>query len=207
MQIVQLPVEKREKVGSAESRRLRRDGRLPVSLYGLGRAASCLSIDAHVFRLQFERGNRMFELTMDGKAQMCLVKDIHYSPVGETFLHVDLWRVESTSAIEVTSPLIFVGDPTPVSGATVDYLMHELRVSCLPKDIPKGIEVPVSGLAVGAHISANQVKLPEGLKLAGHGEQTVVSFHYKAAEQQPATEEAPAEPELLRKPKPTEDDE
>ncbi|HMS15247.1 MAG TPA: 50S ribosomal protein L25 [Planctomycetota bacterium] len=205
MQIVQLPVMKREKVGSSESRRLRRDGRLPVTLDGLGRPSNSLSIDGHQFRLQFERGNRMFELTMDGKTQLCLVKDIHYAPVGETFLHLDLWRVENTSAIEVNVPLIFVGDPTPVSGATVDYPMHEIKVSCLPKDIPKGIDVQVGSLGVGQHITAGQVVLPAGLKLACHPDQTVVSFHYKSVEAEPSAGAAPAEPELLRKPKPTDD--
>lgn len=207
MQIIQLPVEKRNRVGSAEARRLRRGGRLPVSLYGLDRPANSLSVDEHRFRMEYERGNRMFELAMDGKTQLCLVKDIQWSAVGEKFIHVDLWRVESSADVEVTVPLVFVGDPTPVSGATVDYLLHEIRVACLPKDIPKGIEVPVSALHVGQHVTAKEVALPAGLKLSTPGEQTVVSFHYKSAETPAEPEgEAAAEPELLRKPKPAEEE-
>ena len=207
MQIMKLEVERRDKVGSAEARRLRRSGRIPVSLYGLGREPANLSVDGQTMSLEFARGNRMFELAMGGNKQLCLIKDIQYTAVGEKILHMDLWRVESGEAVTITVPLVFVGAPEAASGATLDHPMHEIEVSCLPADIPRALEISVASMAVGDHLTAKDVALPEGLTLMTDGDQTIASYHYKAVEAEPVEEEEAAEPEVVGRPAATDDDE
>lgn len=204
MKIVNLPVEKREALGSANARRLRRAGRLPVNLYGMGRAATNLTIDAHHFGLVFERGSRMFELQLGDDTQVCLLKDVQYDALGDGLMHADFWRVDDSKPVTINVALEFVGVPEQVSGAVVDYVTREVHISCIPRSIPRHLEVPVAHLHVGHHIQAGELELPEGAELMDPPETTLVSFHFKhggGAEDADAVEEgegdASVEPEVI----------
>ena len=94
MKIVTLPAEKRDTLGSANARRLRRAGRLPVNLYGMGRPTVNFSLDAHAFALGFARGNRMFELEVGDQTQVCLLKDVQYDALGDHSGGVDLLYID-----------------------------------------------------------------------------------------------------------------
>lgn len=199
MKIVTLPVEQREKLGSAESRRLRRSGRLPVNLYGMDRAPANLSVDAHEFDLSFHKGNRMFELSLDNNTQVCLLKDVQFNALGDTILHADLWRIDDSKPVTVRVALEFVGIPTPVSGAVTDYVTRDVQVTCIPRAIPAHIEVNIGDLAVGDRIDAKDLALPEGAELVDAPETCIVSFHYLhgGGDDGDGDGEASAEPEVI----------
>lgn len=202
MKIVTLPVEPREKLGSAESRRLRRAGRLPVNLYGMNREAANLSVDRHAFAMSFERGNRMFELTLNDNTQVCLLKDIQYDALGDTILHADLWRIDDTQPVTIRVALEFVGVPNPVAGAVTDYVTRDVQINCVPRAIPAHLEVNISKLEVGDRIDAKDLALPEGATLVDPPETCIVSFHYlhgggTAGASEGEGEEGSAEPEVI----------
>jgi len=203
MKIVTLPVEPRPTLGSAESRRLRRAGRLPVNLYGMNREPANLSVDRHSFALSFERGNRMFELALNDTTQVCLLKDIQYDALGDTLLHADLWRIDDSMPVTIRVALEFVGVPTPVSGAVTDYVTRDIQINCVPRNIPGHIEVNISKLEVGDRIDAKDLSLPEGASLVGAPETCIVSFHYlhgtgeDGADGAEGADEAGNEPEVI----------
>lgn len=188
MKVIQLPVDRRTKTGSAESRRLRRDGRLPVNLYGLGRDPANLTVDAHDFDLKFQKGHRMFELTLDGQAQMCFLKDLGYDHLGTTVLHADLLRVDEKVPVTATVALEFVGNPDTPAGAILDVVRNDIHVTALPKLIPEHIEVHIGDLPVGERITVGDLKFPEGVTAVEDAARTIVTHHYKSAGQAQAAE-------------------
>jgi large subunit ribosomal protein L25 len=198
MEIVNLPVEVREKTGSAESRRLRRSGRLPVVLYGMDRPTSTFSVDARRFSTEFRRGRRMFELSLGDKTQVSLLKDISFDALGDTAVHADFIRIDDTKPVRVNVAIDFVGVPAPVAGAVVDYVNRDIHVSCLPRAIPEAVTVNLAALTVGQHVEAKDLQLPEGVSLADPPGKTIVSYHYKHVEAVAApAAEGVAEPEVL----------
>ncbi len=206
MEIVKLPVEVREKVGSAEARRIRRSGRLPIVLYGMDRPTANFIVDARRFDVEFKRGRRMFELTRGDKTQVSLLKDVGYDSLGDTPVHADFVRIDDTKPVTLTVAIEFVGLPAPVTGAVLDIISRDLHVSCLPREVPESIQVQLGGLGVGHHIEAGTVTLPKGVTLADNPAKTIVTFHYKSAEVAAAPAEGTAaEPVVLTERKPTDD--
>lgn len=211
MKIVTVPVEKREALGSANARRLRRAGRLPVNLYGMGRPSANYTLDTHTFSMNFERGSRMFELQLGDETQVCLLKEVQYDALGDRLQHADFWRVDDTKPVTINVALEFVGVPEQVSGAVVDYVTREVHISCVPRKIPRHLEINVGDLHVGHHLEAKDIELPEGATLVDPPETTIVSFHYKhgggAVEEGEETAESTegVEPEVITERKPDED--
>ena len=203
MKVVSLPVEQRERFGSCENRRLRKKGRLPVVLYGLGRDPAHLSVEAHSFGLMFRRGQRMFELSAGADTQMCLLKDVQFDALGDNLIHADLFRVDDKHTVEVDASIEFIGQADSPSGAVMDIIRHAVQVRCLPRAIPDQIELSISDLEVGNRITAGDLNLPEGVELVERPEATIVTHHFlhgSAAEGQSTEEiedggeEAPTEP-------------
>ncbi len=203
MELVPLDVARREKLGSADSRRTRAAGRIPAVLYGLGRANASLTVDTKLFETHFKKGRRMFELRMGELTQVSLLRAVGYDSLGKDFACLDFQRVDDTKPTEMTVSVEFVGTPAPTAGAMVEYINRDLLIRCLPRKAPEKIEVPIGGLMVGSHIEAGQVKLPDGVELADRATKTLVTYHYKAAEvAAPAAPEGTAEPVVLTEKKP-----
>jgi large subunit ribosomal protein L25 len=209
MEIIKLAVEVREKTGSAESRRLRRSGRLPVVLYGMGRDPSHFSVDAHRFEIEYRKGRRMFELTAGEKTQVSLLKDVGFDFLGDNPVHADFIRIDDSKPVTVTVVLDFIGVPSPVAGAVLDYVNRDIHISCLPRQIPDAVPVHLGHLTVGQHIEAGQITVPPGVTLVDPPGKTIVSYHYKHIEvvAAPVVEGVPAEPEVLTERKPTPEEE
>ena len=201
MDIVKLPVAPRPIVGSAESRRLRRAGRVPATLYGLGREPVSLSVDAHDLALRVQKGARVFDLSMDERKRIALLRDLQVDAVTDQILHVDFSRVDETSKVRVRIPLHFFGIPLMATGATVEHILQDLEVECLPRNIPGPVEVVLTDMAPGTTVRAQDVKLPEGVTLATAPDQVVVTYAVHRPEAEAPAEAAPLE--VIRERKPT----
>ena len=64
-------------------------------------------------------------------------------------------------------PLQFVGRPVGVemSGGILDHPLRDVRVECLPREIPENLEVDVSAMNIGETAHLSDIKLPEGVEL------------------------------------------
>lgn len=206
MEVVTLPVEFRESTGSQECKRLRNAGRIPAVLYGLGRDSRAISLEAHAFDMSLRKGARMFEFTVSGKTQMCLLKDIGFNAVGDKIVHLDFMRVDDKKPVVVNVSVEFSSPPLPVAGALLEYINRDIHISCMPREIPSALVCDITALKVGSHIEAKDIALPAGVTLADPPHKTLVSFHYKAAEVEATpVEGAPTEPVVLTEKKPAED--
>jgi large subunit ribosomal protein L25 len=196
----------REKPGSAEARQLRKAGRLPAVLYGLGRSTISLSVEGGQFRKLFEAGQRVFDLKHGNKEQLCLLKDVQHDPIGDHIIHVDFTRIDEESIVAVTVALHYVGIPEQVSGAFSEFPNQDIKVRCMPRNIPSHVDVTLTGLEVGSHIEAGQIELPEGVELESAVHDVVVTYHFRHAgmdgeEADDAGAES-VEPEVLTEKKP-----
>jgi large subunit ribosomal protein L25 len=205
MKIVLLKGEVRTESGSASSRRLRRAGRIPGVVYGLGKEPQSFAVDAKTLEHEIHEGHRAFKFELAGDEQAVLLQDLQYDVVGEGVVHVDFRRIDLTKKVVVKVPLVFTGMPEMVSGGVVDRITEDVEVECLPADIPASIEILLSGMTIGTHIEGKDVPMPANVTFVGDPHATIVSFHYKAAEAAPAetaeAAEATAQPEMLKEKK------
>jgi large subunit ribosomal protein L25 len=124
------------------------------------------------------------------KSRACLIKEVQYDPVHGDIVHVDFNEISLTKAIKVNVPIVAQGEPQGVKqeGGSLEHLLWEVEVECLPTEIPKNIEVDVSQLKIGDSIYVKDLKLPSGVKILNEPAATVLSVA------QPMKEEVPVAP-------------
>ncbi len=207
-----LSVETRTKIGKGAARQLRRDGKLPGVLYGLGHNVSVVVDPKTVHKLLMEEGGRNRVLSVTGaglEGKHVLVKDYQVDPVKRNLLHVDLLEIDVTKKIEVTVTLNYTGKCEGVAaGGVLNMIERTIDIRCLPTSIPKGIDIDVTALTIGKSIHLDDVKLPEGTEKVLQGNPTLVTCVPPAKEEEAAPSLAPtAEPEVITEKKPADGEE
>jgi large subunit ribosomal protein L25 len=190
---------KRDGQGTGASRRLRRTGRVPGILYGGTAQPQQIDIDHNeLFQLLRKEAfySSVLNANLDGKKEMCLLRDVQRHPYRPVILHVDFQRVDATHKLHQKVPLHFVNaEVSPgvkLSGGMVQHVMSDLDVRCLPKDLPAFIEVDLKDMAAGHSLHVSHLKLPAGVEAVLHkGEDPVVATVIVRGGK--AEEEAPVE--------------
>lgn len=163
---IQLTMEKRVRLGSRESRRLRREGSLPGIIYGQGSDTS-VKIEQIEFmtKIGYSRSLGIVELNLDGKTFKSIIKEVQWDTLTDKPIHIDLQRVSDHQLVTVRVPVKLNGTPLGVSieGGIVDHTMHELELTVKAADIPAELTFDVSGLNLGDRLHLSDVELPEGL--------------------------------------------
>lgn len=193
MEEIFLEAELREKKGRARVKDLRGSGYLPAVVYSHGKDTLSLQISrgallklVHQYHLETSIINLKIK---DAGGRPCLIKEIQYDPVTENIIHLDFNEISLTEAIKVNIPIETRGEATGVKqeGGSLEHLLWEIEVECLPTNIPKNIEVEITTLKMGEAIHVKDLILPSGVKPL-HDPAAVV-LHIVA----PMKEEAPAE--------------
>ena len=193
-----LNVEARDKVGSANSRRLRATGMLPGILYGHGEGNLSIAVPAARVEQVIRHGGHVVHLEGAASGE-ALIKAVQWDALGTALVHIDLMRVVKGEKIKVSVGVETKGDaPGATHGGVVEIVLHEVELECPVVDVPDHIICNVSTLDLGGSIHAGELQLPAGAKLLTAPE-TVVVHCVRAAR---ATEETPvagAEPEVVAK--------
>ncbi len=199
---------RRGTTGKGVARKLRAAGQVPAIIYGHAREPQPLALDAHALALLLEKHpyqSTVIALDVDGTASNTLIREIQRHPFKKQILHVDFQELVAGEKVTVPVPLQFVGTPEGVrhGGGLLDQVLHELEVSVDPANIPHHIVVDVTPLTIGHSIHAGEIALPAGCELVTDADATVCVCAAPKVEAEPAAGEAaaPAEPELIRKPK------
>jgi large subunit ribosomal protein L25 len=189
--------------GSSDTRRLRREGKIPGVVYGPGVTPISVAVDGKAFRqaLSGEQGlNTLLDLVAGKDHYLVLARDIQRHPVRGTVNHVDFQIVSRSHSIDVEVPLQVIGDAVEVRHHDweVDQQLFSIHVKAQPGKIPNSITVDISGLTVGAAIRIGDLELPDGVEATQDAQTTVIGTHAArvstaAKTDADGTAEAPAE--------------
>jgi large subunit ribosomal protein L25 len=204
----------REGFGKSEARRLRKQGMIPVAVYGEGKDAAAVAINLKeiVNILRSDTGhNTIFKLALPnggGEPATVIIKDWQVDPVKGRLLHADLLRLSMTEVTRVRVAIEAVGEPVGVKleAGILDLQMREIEVECLPGDIPEHLQIDVSNLHLGDHATvADLIYDREKIKVIADEHQVIagVLAPRLAEEAAPTATEADAaaagEPEVIKK--------
>ena len=164
-----LNTEEKTTIGSRSSRRLRRDGKVPGVLYGLGQDPEIFSVDYGELRgaLTTDAGlNALIQLSINGTNQLTILKTLQRHPVKDEVIHVDFVRVDPKQELAVEVPIVLEGVAKKVTdqNGMVDQTMFSLSVLSLPDAIPNELTADVSELEINDAIRVSDVILPEGVR-------------------------------------------
>ena len=159
----------REDQGKGASRRLRKEEKVPSIIYGGKKEPQMVTLSIHEITHLLEDENTftsVLDLVVGESTDSVVLKDIQRHPAKNTITHVDFLRVDAKQTLVTTTPLHFVGVEENEAlrlGNMLNQFVVSIEISCLPKDLPHGIDVDVSSLEVGDHLSLTDLVLPEGV--------------------------------------------
>jgi large subunit ribosomal protein L25 len=157
-----LTAQKRAKLGSADARSLRAEGRVPANLQGDGDHVD-FSIDMREFLATRRHHTHLYDIDLEGTKESAVVRELQWDAFGDNIIHVEFKRVQRGVETESEVMIEWIGQP---KGGILNHLVDHITVSCIPSLIPDSIEVRVEHLEEGQHLKASDLKLPEGISLA-----------------------------------------
>ena len=165
----------RTRTGKGASRLARREGRVPVVLYGHGTDPQHLEINAREFAAVLRNSGTNAVLTLDiaGKEQLALTKQVVVHPIKRNIEHADLIVVKRGEKVTVDVNVLVEGDAAPGTLVTQDANTIQIEAEAL--SIPESLTVSVEGVEAGTQILAGQVELPKGVSLVSDPELLVVN--------------------------------
>jgi large subunit ribosomal protein L25 len=174
-----LTVQNRPILGSAESRRLRRQGLIPGVLYGHDEPVAISVAERDLRAALTTKGglNAVLDVVVaSGKTHSSVLKEYQRDPVRGHITHIDLQEVRLDQPIHATVPLTLVGEAAGVKlGGVLSQVTNELNVQALPMEVPEHLEADVSEMAIGDSLRLSALRPPAGVTLLDDLEETVLA--------------------------------
>jgi large subunit ribosomal protein L25 len=174
----QLKGEPRDGAGKGVARKLRAVGRVPAVLYGHGKDATTLSVDSkELFHLLHTAGsNVVLDLVVNGKKHLAMPREIQRDHVRGQYLHVDFLEIRRDEKVTVDVPINLIGESAGVkAGGVLEHHLWDLKIECLPQDVPESVEADISALQVGDSLRVADIAVPDVCTVLTPEDETVAS--------------------------------
>jgi large subunit ribosomal protein L25 len=194
---VKLPVTERKKLGSAESRRLRRQGLVPGVIYGRSEPVA-ISIGERELRAALSTAggsHAVLEVAIDGgREHSAILKEYQRDKVRGTITHVDLQEIRLDQRIHSAVAVTLVGEPAGVKeGGVLTQVVNEVHVEGLPLEIPQHLDVDVSEMHIGDSLRLDELTVPDGITLLDDIETVLATVTVPTRVEEPEVEEEEGE--------------
>ncbi len=198
---------RREGRGKNDTRRLRKEGFVPLTVYGGdgGSVSAAAPLAQLAAILRSETGhNTLFTLDVEGVGPSEVIFQARQlDPVRGRLIHADLKRLVVGQKIEVTVALHLVGEPIGVreGGGVLEHLLRQIEVRCNPRDIPEAINIDVSNLGVHDVTHVSDIPFADGIEVVTDADTVICTVGLVKEEEVVAApvEAAAAEPEVIAK--------
>ena len=186
---VKLVVQNRTVLGSAESRRLRRQGLIPGVLYGREQPVA-ISIAERDLRNALGGGHgshAVLDVVVEGgKEHSSVVKEFQLDPIRGYITHVDLQEVRLDQPIHASVVVSLVGEAHGAKeGGVLTQVTNHVNVEALPMEVPDHLEIDVTNLGIGDSARLSEVRVPDGVTLLDDPETVLASVALPRVEEEP----------------------
>ena len=195
---VKLQVRERERRGSADARRLRKQGFIPGVLYGNGKQSHAICVPERELRRVLTGAgglHAILDVVLEGQSttHASILKDYQQDPIRGHISHIDLHEVRLDQAIQASVNVQLVGEPAGAKeGGVLSQVQREINVEALPMEIPEHIDLDVSGMAIGDTLRLADLAPIEGVTYLDSPEETVLAtVTLPTREVEPEPEELP----------------
>lgn len=208
-----LDAEVREEIGKGKTKAIKDKGFIPAVVYADGKSALALKLSyrqliqlVHHHRIEGVVINLNIKDDKKQKSRPCLIKEIQHDPVHGEIIHVDFNQISLTKAIKVNIPVTVKGESIGVKleGGSLEHILWEIEIECLPTSIPKDIEVDVTNLKLGESVHVKDIVVPQGVKILNDPGAIVITVAAPMKEEvpvEPVEGEEKQEPEVIKEKK------
>jgi large subunit ribosomal protein L25 len=201
---IKLEVREREGRGSADARRLRRQGFIPGVLYGNGKTPHAICVPERELRRALTGAgglHAILDVVLEGQktTHASILKDYQQDPIRGHIAHIDLHEVRLDRPIQATVAVQLMGEPVGAKeGGVLSQVQREINVEALPMEVPEHLELDVSEMAIGDTLRLADLSPREGVTYLDDPEETVlatVTMPTRVEEPEPEVEEGEEFPE------------
>ena len=175
--VTEVIAESRELNGSSASKKLRRSGKVPGIVYGSDEKPILIQLEHNQISLALDVESfhsSILELKIGNSNQKVLLRDYQLHPFKRQVNHIDFQRVDEKKRIHTNVPLHFIGEEdspaVKMAGGLISHILNDVEISCLPKDLPRFIEIDISDLEIGDSLHISQLSFPDGVDPVLHGQ-------------------------------------
>lgn len=212
-EIVTLDATRRELTGK-KVKALRREGKLPAVIYGVGLEPAPILLDMRTAAkvLRDVTLSTLVNIKLEGAEHTTLVRERQYDVIKRELSHIDFLAISMTETLRTSVPLRLVGVAPAVKeySAMIMQEMETLEVEALPADLPEAIEIEIDVLEeLGSTITVADLSLGSKVTILVDPEM-VIAVAIAGAREVEEEEEAERdgfEPELIERGKRDEEDE
>ena len=207
---LELKAQARTEKNTRRARAFRAQGRVPAVLYGgalpdgkANQNTVHLTVDAEEFDLLLKKHGLLIDLQVDGKKEVCRVKELQRDALQEFVMHVDFERIDLHKPIEVEVPVVYKGTAKGFSqGGQLRIESYKLLVKALPLEVPEEILVKIDDMELNQVMRLKDIQLPKGVEGLEDPEHALCAIRPPIEEKEPepavaGAEGAPAEPEVI----------
>ncbi len=180
-----LNVEERKISTKGELHGLRRQGKIPAVVYGAGKEAQPIFVDAKEFQKATlgVSESTIISLNIGGATKDAFVRERQRDTISGQLLHVDFLEIFKDHVVRAKVPVAFKGTPVGVKeGGVLETPGHQIQVECLPADLPEQIEIDVSALEANHSIHVRDVPAIKNVKILTNGEEVLAVVKYMKEE-------------------------
>jgi large subunit ribosomal protein L25 len=195
---IKLQVSERERRGSADARRLRKQGLIPGVLYGKGKSSHAICVPERELRRVLTGAgglHAILDVVLEGQSttHASILKDYQQDPIRGHISHIDLQEVQLDQPIQASVTVQLVGEPVGAKeGGVLSQVQREINVEALPMEIPEHIDLDVSGMAIGDTLRLADLAPMDGVTYLDNPEETVLAtVTLPTREVEPEPEEVP----------------
>lgn len=199
MELSELKASLREKTGNGPARTLRREGKLPVVLYGPDTENTKLAVSAHDLQniIKKSKGSQLLvNLVVENGGQTkhsVMLKELQLHPVSRAPIHADFYAISMDRKIHVTVPVTTTGISKGVEeGGILQVVRRDLEAYCYPNKIPDSVTVDVTDMEIGDSVHIEDIEV-EGVEFPAEVNFTVVTVSVPHREELPEEAEEEAE--------------
>src|SRR5919202_1175547 len=177
-----LEVAERERRGSRDAQRLRREGLIPGVLYGTGKEAQAICVPERERRRALTGAggtNAILDVVVGDKKtpHPSVLKEFQRDKLRDRVIHVDLQEVRLDQPIQATVPVNLVGDAQGArEGGALSQVAREVNVEALPMELPEHLDLDVTEMGIGDTLRVSDLSAPEGVTLIDDPETVVATL-------------------------------
>ena len=179
---VKLEVQKRDARGSADARRLRKQGLIPGVFYGGGHDPAAICVHERELRRVLTGAgglHAILDVVVQGDgnaARPAILKDYQQDVISGRLAHIDLHQVRLDRPIQASVVVQLVGESAGTKeGGVLSQVSRELNVEALPMEIPEHIDADVSAMNIGDSLRLADIPAIEGVTFLDDPEETVLA--------------------------------
>ncbi len=192
--IIEVKAESRNEVGKQVAKRIRRENKIPAIIYGENKDSIPISINMDDIKiiLKSKMGeNTILKIKRDKIEVDAMLKDLQYDYLSDKVIHADFIRIDLKKKIEVSVPIILIGEPIGVrlEEGILDHVNREIDLRCLPHKIPSKIEIDVTDLHIGNSLKFDIIEFDDDVDLVSSPTRVICTVAVKGAVEEEVVEE------------------